>query len=77
MPKGIPEPPCEFIAGLTLNYEWTNIEKAMVIKMIKNGANIRDVSKEFNRNILEIMILVDDLLKKKLVKPSKTIIRGA
>ena len=75
MPKGIPEPPCEFIAGLTLNYEWTNIEKAMVIKMIKNGATISDVIKEFNRNPIEVMILLDDLDKKKLIKPTKATIR--
>ena len=31
--REVPEPPCEFIAGLTLNYGWSNIEKAMVIKM--------------------------------------------
>ena len=75
MPKGIPEPPCEFIAGLTLNYGWSNIEKAMVIKMIKNGATISDVIKEFDRNPIEVMILLDDLDKKKLIKPTKATIR--
>lgn len=75
MPKGIPEPPCEFIAGLTLNYGWSNIEKAMVIKMVKNGATISDVIKEFNRNPIEVMILLDDLDKKKLIKPTKATIR--
>ena len=75
MPKGVPEPPCEFIAGLTLNYGWSNIEKAMVIKMIKNGATISDVIKEFDRNPIEVMILLDDLDKKKLIKPTKATIR--
>ena len=75
MPKGIPDPPCEYIAGLNLNYGWSNIEKAMTIKMLKNGANIKDVTREFNREPIEIMILVDDLLKSKTIKPLRSIMK--
>lgn len=75
MPKGKPEPPCDFIAGLKLNFGWSNMEKAIAIKLIKNGANIKDVSKELDRNPIEVIILVDDLLRSKSIKPLKSIMK--
>lgn len=76
MPKGIAKPECEFIAGLKLDYGWSNMERTTTIKMLNNGANVKDVAEEFNRELMEVMILVDDLLRKKLVKPSKSIMKG-
>lgn len=63
------------IAGKHLNYEWTSMEKAMFIKLVKNGATVRELAKEFNRELLEVYILLDDLMKDRVVEVDHQILR--
>ncbi|PKL00049.1 MAG: hypothetical protein CVV56_08010 [Tenericutes bacterium HGW-Tenericutes-1] len=67
--------PCGFVAGLTLDYGWSEEEKYIAEKMLKNGATISQLAKEFQRQILEVMILVDDLIKKGSIESNKSILR--
>jgi len=67
--------PCGFIAGLTLNYDWSNEEIYIAEKMLKNCATIYHLAKELQREILEIMILVDDLIKQGRIEEDKSILR--
>ena len=64
-----------YIAGESLDFTWTKAEKMMVIKMLNVKATIREIAKELRRNILEVMILTDDLIKDSVVDVGTEILR--
>lgn len=74
MPRG-KKKECGFISGLTLDFAWSNEEIYIAEKRLKNGSTIRELSRELNRNILEVYILVDDLIKNGKVEQNKSILR--
>ena len=67
--------PCGFVSGMTLDFAWSLEEVYIAQKMILNGATIKHLAKEFNRDILEVMILVDDLLKMDRIQPSRSLLK--
>lgn len=67
--------PHAFVSGLTLNFEWTEEELHISKKFLNNGANIYQLSKELDREILEVMILVDDLIKRGSIENDISILR--
>lgn len=69
------ENPVGFISGQTLDFSWSTEQKYAAVKMLIKGAKIIDLAEEFERDILEIYILVDDLIKMRLVVPDRSMLR--
>lgn len=63
-----------YIAGESLDYTWTESEKAAFIKLVKNGATVRQLAKEFNRNIIEVYILLNDLIERRTVRVGREVL---
>lgn len=57
-----------YIAGEGIDYIWDDSEVHAVVKLIKNGAMIPDLIEETDRDVIEILILLDDLVNQKRIK---------
>jgi hypothetical protein len=63
------------IVGETLEWGFSDEEWYIAIKMSKNGVSVLDVSRELDRNVLEILLLADDLIKQNEIEPRATLLR--
>ena len=58
------------IAGINLDFGWSDLEVSMVIKLYGHNATLKELQTELNRPIAEILVLLDDLIKTKRIKKS-------
>lgn len=51
------------IAGMNLNYDWDDVDVVAIVSLINKGENILEIQKLTNRDMMEVMILIDSLMK--------------
>lgn len=62
--------PCEFISGQTLDFSWSSDQIVQVVCFINKGFTPAVIAKELNKEYIEVLILIDDLMKQgSLIKP--------
>jgi len=66
------EEPIEYLSGQDLDFGWSNNQLVITENMYHANASLEDMSKTLKRPAIEVLLLLSELLDKKLINERST-----